>query len=101
MKAIYLIILGLAVFSSVAFAMSCGADMSHEEHGKMPQAESTAVDAGNKICPVSGEPIDEAAKATYEYEGKIYNFCCAGCIEEFKKEPQKYIDKVNQELEGN
>ena len=101
MKAIYLIILGLAVFSSVAFAMSCGTDMSHEGHDKALQAESTAVDAGNKICPVSGEPVDEAAKATYEYEGKIYNFCCAGCIDEFKKEPQKYIDKVNQELQAN
>jgi len=100
MKAIYLIILGLAVFSSVAFAMSCGADMSHEGHGKAPQEKSAAVDAGNKICPVTGEEIDEAAKATYEYEGKTYNFCCAGCIDEFKKEPQKYIDKVNQELQA-
>ena len=100
MKAIYLIILGLAVFSSVAFAMSCGADMSHEGHGKAPQEKSAAVDAGNKICPVSGEQIDEAAKATYEYEGKIYNFCCAMCIDKFKKEPQKYIDKVNQELQA-
>ncbi len=100
MKAIYLIILGLAVFSSVAFAMSCGADMNHEGHGKAPQEESAAVDAGNKICPVTGEKIDEATKATYEYEGKIYNFCCAMCIDEFKKEPQKYIDKVNAELEA-
>ncbi len=81
--------------------MSCGADMSHEGHGKAPQEKSAAVDAGNKICPVLGEPIDEAAKTTYEYEGKIYNFCCAGCIDEFKKEPQKYIDKVNQELQAN
>ena len=97
----YLAVLGLVVFASVAFAMSCGADMSHEGHGKAPQAESAAIDAGNKICPVLGEPIDEAAKTTYEYEGKIYNFCCAGCIEEFKKEPQRYIDKVNQELKGN
>ena len=97
----YLAVLGLVVFASVAFAMSCGADMSHEGHGKAPRAESAAIDAGNKICPVLGEPIDEAAKTTYEYEGKIYNFCCAGCIEEFKKEPQRYIDKVNQELKGN
>lgn len=101
MKNIYLVILGLAVFSSAAFAMSCGADVSHEGHDKAPQTESSAVDAGNKICPVMGGPIDEASKATYAYEGRIYNFCCAGCIEAFKKEPQKYIDKVNQELEAN
>jgi len=100
MKAIYLVILGLVVFVSVVFAMSCGADMDHGDHGKTLQAESAAVDAGNKICPVTGEKIDEAAKATYEYGGKIYNFCCPMCIDEFKKEPQKYIDKVNKELDA-
>lgn len=59
---------------------------------------SKAKDAGNKICPVSGERIDEKNKATYEYEGKIYNFCCAMCIDEFKKDPAKYIKKVEEEL---
>ncbi len=57
-------------------------------------------DAGNKICPVTGEKIDEKAKVTYEYQGKIYNFCCAGCPDEFKKDPQKYIKKVEQELQA-
>ena len=101
MKTIYLIILGLAVFSSVAFAMSCGADMSHEGGGKAPQEKSAVVDAGNKICPVTGEKIDETTKVTYEYKGNVYNFCCPMCIDKFKKEPQKYIDKVNQELQDN
>ncbi|MCM8796679.1 MAG: YHS domain-containing protein [Candidatus Omnitrophica bacterium] len=39
-------------------------------------------------------------KATYEYEGKIYNFCCEMCVEEFKKDPQKYIKKVGEELKA-
>jgi len=51
----------------------------------------------NKICPVTGEKIDEKIKATYEYEGRIYNFCCVMCIDEFKKDPQKYIKKVEEE----
>ena len=34
---------------------------------------------------------------TYEYEGKIYNFCCPMCIGEFKKDPQKYIDIIEKE----
>ncbi len=59
-----------------------------------PATVKEAVNVGNKICPVSGESIDEAKKATYEYEGKIYNFCCPECIDAFKKEPQKYIQKV-------
>lgn len=56
-----------------------------------------AVEVGNKICPVSGEKIDEKMKATYEYKGKIYNFCCPMCIDEFKKDPGKYIKKIEEE----
>lgn len=57
-----------------------------------------AINVGNKICPVSGEKINEKLKATFEYEGKVYNFCCAMCINDFKKDPQKYIKKVEEEL---
>lgn len=46
-----------------------------------------------------GEKIEEAMKVTYEYEGKVYNFCCAMCIDEFKKDPQKYIKKVEEEMQ--
>lgn len=56
-----------------------------------------AVDVENKVCPVGGEEIEEKMKATYEYEGKIYNFCCAMCIDDFKKDPQKYIKKIEEE----
>ncbi|MDD4955882.1 MAG: YHS domain-containing protein [Candidatus Omnitrophica bacterium] len=52
------------------------------------------------MCPVTGEKIDEKAKVTYEYKGKIYNFCCSACIPEFKKDPEKYIKKVEEELKG-
>lgn len=61
-----------------------------------------AVNVGNKICPVSGEKIgvNNMPPATFEYEGKIYHFCCSGCIEEFKKDPQKYIAIINEELKS-
>jgi YHS domain-containing protein len=58
-------------------------------------------EVGNKICPVLGEEINEDSKATYEYKGEIYNFCCAACIEEFKKNPDKYIQIVNKEMKNN
>jgi len=58
-----------------------------------------AVNVGNKICPVSGEKVGQGGMepATYEYKGKIYNFCCAGCINNFKKDPGKYIKKIEEE----
>jgi YHS domain-containing protein len=89
-KILLLLIVGVFIFgvSKASFAIT-------------PDSESTsskAVNVGNKICPVTDEKIDENAKVTYEYQGKIYNFCCAACPEEFKKDPDKYIQKVNKEL---
>ena len=101
MKNIYLIIFTLVALvlaePGLVFAGCSGCDMTKSESAD-PAVRSKTVSVGNKICPVLGEPINEATKATYEYKGKIYNFCCASCIEGFKKEPQKYIDKINQEL---
>lgn len=94
---IFLFILGISRFS---FAQP----HTEHKHSIVETTESVIsegpVDVGNKICPVSGEKIDEKMKATYEYEGKIYNFCCAMCIDEFKKDPQKYIKKVEGELQS-
>lgn len=59
-------------------------------------AQKEAANAGNEVCPVTGEKIGEKNKATYAYKGKIYNFCCSDCIAEFKAEPQKYIDRVDE-----
>jgi len=45
-------------------------------------------------CPVTGGTIDPAkAYAKTTYKGKTYYFCCAGCPEQFKKNPEKYIKK--------
>ena len=108
MKAICLVILGLAVFtligSGLAFAMSChGTSDSETGHSHKAQDTDTSVkseiiDVGNKICPVTGEKVDETARITYKYEDKIYNFCCAECIKEFKKEPETYIKKFDEKL---
>jgi len=104
------LISGVFVFgiSKLSFAMECA---DHDNHQQMAQAgsdeqaagvsektaQNEAVSVGNKICPVTGEKIDEKIKVTYEYQGKIYNFCCAGCPEEFKKDPKEYIKKIEEE----
>ncbi len=116
-RVLIILIAGIFIFgmNKLSFAMMCGghartheqtAQAGHTEHQEVAQeavAQETpkeAVNAGNKICPVSGEKIDEKMKATYEYEGKVYNFCCPSCVEEFKKDPEKYIQKVEQELQA-
>ena len=49
---------------------------------------------GTVICPVSGKEIKKTeAKASYEYQGKMYYFCCKKCKEKFMKNPEKYLQK--------
>ncbi len=45
-------------------------------------------------CPVMEFPIDKTIFT--EYQGKKVYFCCPGCIEEFEKDPEKYLDKLPQ-----
>lgn len=52
------------------------------QQGKTPQ----------KLCPVMGGEIDKSVYT--DYEGKRVYFCCAGCIESFRKAPDKYIEKM-------
>lgn len=40
-------------------------------------------------CPVSGKPADPAH--VLQHEGKTYGFCCANCLEQFRKDPKKYL----------
>ncbi len=72
----------VAVFLfSVLFAFGFGVDALAEQHGK-PQ----------KFCPVFGGEIDKLVYA--DYQGKRVYFCCASCIDSFKKSPQKYVQKM-------
>ena len=42
--------------------------------------------------PVCGMNINPAsAAARLEHDGKIYYFCCAGCLERFRSDPGKYL----------
>jgi YHS domain-containing protein len=48
----------------------------------------------NKFCAVEGKGHDVDPKVTTEYKGKTIGFCCESCIDEFKKDPEKYIKKM-------
>lgn len=111
-----LVFFGIMAFAiglnSSAIAMNC--------HGSGQQSSSAATDeqssrvkgapvqntsntviyVGNKACPVTGQKIQEETTVTSEYDGKIYNFCCADCIDKFKKEPTKYIKIVEEEIKS-
>src|ERR1700736_3578550 len=44
--------------------------------------------------PVCGMNVNPAtARHTHAHAGKTYYFCCAGCVEKFKADPEKYLRK--------
>ena len=48
----------------------------------------------NKNCAVNqDEAVDPKAK-TYLYKGKVIGFCCESCIDDFKKDPEKYMKTI-------
>lgn len=60
---------------------------------KKSETPSTDLKIANKvICPVMGTKFVPTSKSPkVEYKGKTYYFCCKGCVEKFKKDPEKYI----------
>ncbi len=68
-----------------------------------PQAVVTSsadiIEVGNKICPVSNEPVGSmgaAMKATHK--GKVYNFCCSMCTKDFNNDPEKFAKIADDEV---
>ena len=107
MKTVVIVAIGFFLagvsLPSITRSEDSGRLIAQNEAAGKPAASEQAkekINVGNKFCPVTGEKIDEQSKATYEYKGKIYNFCCEGCISDFKKDPEKYIEKINNEKAG-
>ena len=56
------------------------------------QPAAAAAGATQMVCPVMGGKINK--KFFTDYEGKRVYFCCAGCVDSFKKDPAKYIRQM-------
>ncbi|MDP2898175.1 MAG: HAD-IC family P-type ATPase, partial [bacterium] len=42
--------------------------------------------------PVCGMTVvPGSSEHRYEYGGRVYNFCCAGCLNKFKADPERYV----------
>jgi len=95
-----LIVLGAVILISMGhtFAYACGGGCgcgSRKIEGQDSKANSSDVEVGNKNCPVMGKNISEENVVKIKHEGKVYNLCCAGCISTFRKDPKKYIEKID------
>jgi len=48
-----------------------------------------------KTCVVSDEKLGEMGETyTFEHEGREVKLCCKSCLKDFKKNPAKYVKKM-------
>jgi YHS domain-containing protein len=46
-------------------------------------------------CPVLGGKVDK--QVYVDYKGQRIYFCCKGCDAEFRKDPEKYLKKMEEQ----
>lgn len=46
------------------------------------------------LCPVMGAPINR--EIFVDYQGQRIYFCCAACIDLFKRHPEKYLQELKK-----
>ncbi len=48
-----------------------------------------------KTCPTDDEKLGSMGTPyTFVHEGREIKLCCSGCLDDFKKDPAKYIKKI-------
>ena len=52
-------------------------------------------------CVVSDEKLGSMGEPyVFTHEGQEIKMCCKGCLKDFKKEPAKYLKKIEEENKG-
>lgn len=84
--------------------------------GEAPTQEETAAEAAAPVAMADGYPLDTCVvtglklgsmgdPVVMQHEGRTVKFCCAGCPPKFRKEPAKYLAKLDaavaQQREGH
>ena len=100
-----IVVLGLGVFilNSLVYAHEKEAHKGSMVDGEITaeKMKSGTINVGNAICPISGELISDVGEGNgvqIEHEGKIYNVCCKFCAKDFKKNPEKFIKIIENNL---
>ena len=89
-------VLSLAVLAGVAAFVSAedAKDTKDATDTKQTASEPTSKPANgaiNQFCAVETKNKIDPNGKTYTYNGKIIGFCCPDCIDDFKKDPEKYM----------
>jgi len=91
MKSIFI----LAVFLSASL-VSCVQDAPKVKHKKSMNSGGknlANIKVVNKVDPICKMETAGFTKDTAAYKNKVYGFCSTYCKDEFRKDPEKYVQK--------
>lgn len=88
----------LIVMSFMAVSlMACAQETPKVKHKKKSTSASKSntqkVKFANAADPICHMPTEPDMKDTAVYKNKTYGFCSVYCKDEFKKNPEKYVQK--------
>ena len=96
---------GLGVAVALLGACGGGTDDDARAPSAPAPADTAAADAKPyplDVCIVSDEKLGSMGDiVTHVHEGQEVKFCCAGCFEEFKLEPAKFLAKLTDPHAGH
>jgi P-type Cu+ transporter len=74
-------------------ATSAGSSLVTIGASKFAGAAPAAAPIAKQKDPVCGMDVDPTtARHRFEYSGKIYYFCCGGCLEKFRADPERFLN---------
>jgi hypothetical protein len=79
-----------ALFAASFLALGSAADVA-----KAPYPLSTCVVSGEALNGDMGGPVDYIHKEAGKPD-RLVRFCCESCIKKFKKDPAKYLAKLDE-----
>ena len=83
------------VVAGCLLAGGCNADKSRPSDSSASATNQAAAQTAsakpiNQYCPINKDDKVDPAVTTV-YKGQVIGFCCSDCIDEFKKDPEKYM----------
>jgi YHS domain-containing protein len=77
-------------------AAGCKTESQPAPTGKAPPMPFAKTEIAQKLCPVTGELINP--NIFVDYDGRRVYFCCDMCPPQFKKDPEKFLKKLDEQM---
>ncbi len=92
-------VITLAIAAACAFTLSAHAGGHHEAEAEAHAVVASASTYTLNVCPVSMESLSDAkSPKTIMHEDREVRLCCPMCAGKFKRDPDKYLEKVDAML---